>query len=47
MAGSPNEVFAIDDWWKSDRGILAFFSETIKMPVYLLWDHEPRIVRND
>ncbi len=47
VAGSPNEVFAIDDWWKSDRGILAFFGETIKLPVYLLWDREPRIVRND
>jgi uncharacterized SAM-binding protein YcdF (DUF218 family) len=46
-AGAVNEVFAIDDWWKSDRGILAYFGETIKYPVYLLWSHEPRIVSND
>ena len=47
VAGAPNELFAIDDWWKSDRGILAYLCETIKYPLYLLWDHEPRIVRND
>lgn len=46
-AGAPNEVFAVDDWWKSDRGILAYFGETIKYPIYLLWDHEPRLVSND
>ena len=47
VAGAPNEVFSVDDWWKSDRGILAYFSETIKFPVYLLWDHEPKLVSND
>lgn len=47
VAGAPNEVFAIDDWWESDRGILAYLGETIKFPVYWLWNHEPRIVRND
>ena len=47
VAGAPNEVFAVDDWWKSDRGILAYLGETIKYPVYWLWDHEPRIVKND
>lgn len=46
-AGAVNEVFATDNWWKSDRGILAYFGETIKYPVYLLWSHEPRIVSND
>ena len=47
VAGAPNEVFSVDDWWKSDRGILAYISETIKHPIYLLWDHEPRLVSND
>jgi hypothetical protein len=47
VAGAPNEVFAIDDWWKSDRGILAFLGETIKFPIYWLWDHEPKLVKND
>lgn len=46
-AGAPNEVFAVDDWWKSDRGILAYLGETVKYPVYLLWDHEPKFVSND
>lgn len=46
-AGAPNEVFSVDDWWKSDRGILAYFGETIKFPIYWLWDHEPNIVKND
>ena len=47
VAGAPNEVFGVDDWWKSDRGILAYFGETIKCPIYLLWDHEPKLVSND
>ena len=47
VAGAPNEVFGMDDWWKSDRGILAYFGETIKYPIYLLWDHEPKLVSND
>ena len=45
-AGAANDVFAIDDWWKSDLGIHAYFGETIKFPIYLLWDHEPKIVSN-
>ena len=47
VAGAPNEVFSVDDWWKSDRGILAYFGETIKYPIYVLWDHEPNLVSND
>ena len=47
VAGAPNELFAIDDWWQSDRGILAYLGETLKYPIYWLWDHEPRLVRND
>ena len=47
VAGAPNEVFAIDDWWQSDRGILAYMGETIKFPIYWLWDHEPKLVKND
>jgi hypothetical protein len=39
--------FSVDDWWQSDRGILAYFGETIKYPIYLLWDHEPKLVSND
>jgi uncharacterized SAM-binding protein YcdF (DUF218 family) len=46
VAGAPNEVFAVDDWWKSDRGILAYLGETIKYPIYWFWDHEPKIVQN-
>ena len=47
VAGAPNEVFSVDNWWKSDRGILAYLGETIKYPIYLLWDHEPTLVTND
>ena len=47
VAGAPNELFSADNWWKSDRGIVAYFGETIKYPVYLLWDHEPKFVSND
>ena len=47
VAGAPNEVFGVDNWWQSDRGILAYFGETIKYPIYLLWDHEPTLVTND
>jgi len=47
VAGAPNEVFAVDDWWQSDRGILAYLGETIKFPIYWLWDHEPKFVKND
>ena len=47
VAGAHNEVFGVDDWWRSDRGILAYFGETIKYPIYLLWDHEPKLVSND
>ena len=47
VEGAPNEVFGVDDWWKSDRGIVAYFGETIKYPIYLLWDHEPKLVSND
>ena len=46
VAGAPNEVFAIDDWWTSDLGIQAYFGETIKFPIYFLWAHEPKIVSN-
>ena len=47
VAGAPNELFAVDDWWLSERGILAYFGETVKYPVYWLWDHEPKFVRNE
>lgn len=47
VAGAVNEVFDSSNWWKSDYGILCFLGETVKYPVYLLWDQEPKIVRND
>lgn len=47
VAGTSNEVFSIDNWWTSDRGIMAYFGETIKFPVYLLWDSEPKVVQNN
>ena len=39
VAGAPNEVFGMDDWWKSDRGIVAYYGETIKYPIYLSLIH--------
>ena len=47
VAGAPNEVFSDDDWWQSDSGISCYFLETIKFPVYLFWDKEPTVVRNN
>jgi uncharacterized SAM-binding protein YcdF (DUF218 family) len=47
VAGAPNEVFSIENWWRSDRGIMAYLGETIKFPVYLLWDSEPKLVKNN
>ncbi len=47
VAGASNEVFSIDDWWKSDRGIMAYFGESIKFPVYFFSQSEPKVVRND
>ena len=47
VAGAPNELFSIEDWWKSDRGIMAYFGETIKFPVYFFSSYEPKLVRND
>ena len=47
VAGASNEIFSIEDWWKSDRGIMAYFGETVKFPVYFFAGREPRIVRND
>ncbi len=47
VAGAPNEVFSDDDWWQSDGGISCYFLETIKFPVYLFWDKEPTVVRNN
>ena len=29
-SGAENDVFSSENWWKSDRGILSYFSETIK-----------------
>jgi len=47
VAGAPNELFSIEDWWKSDLGIMAYFGETIKFPVYFFSSSEPKLVRND
>ena len=47
VAGAMNDVFSDDDWWQSDSGISCYVLETIKFPVYLFWDHEPTVVRND
>jgi uncharacterized SAM-binding protein YcdF (DUF218 family) len=47
VAGAANEVFSTENWWKSDRGIMAYLGESIKFPVYLLWNSEPRIVKNN
>ena len=46
VAGVGNDIFKAENWWKSDRGILTYLSETIKYPIYLLWDTEPEIVSN-
>ncbi len=47
IAGAPNETFDAMNWWKSDTGILAYFSESIKYPVYWFWDAEPKFVENN
>ena len=47
IAGAPNEIFDAMNWWKSDSGILAYFSESIKYPIYWLWDGEPKVVENN
>ena len=46
VAGAPNEIFNEYNWWKTDQGILCYFSELIKLPFYWLWDHEPKWVEN-
>ena len=46
VAGASNEVFSISNWWKSDVGILSYLGESIKFPIYLLWNSEPKIVEN-
>ncbi len=46
VAGVGNDIFNSQDWWKSDRGIMTYFSETIKFPIYLFWDAEPNLVSN-
>lgn len=45
-SGAANDIFSSENWWKSDRGILAYFSETIKFPIYLFWSAEPDLVDN-
>ena len=47
IAGAPNEIFDAMNWWKSDSGILAYFAESIKYPIYWLWDSEPKVVENN
>jgi len=47
VAGAVNEVFSINNWWKSDIGIIAYLGETIKFPIYMLWDSEPEMVKNN
>ena len=36
VSGAENEIFSSENWWKSDRGILSYFSETIKFQNYFL-----------
>ena len=47
IAGAPNEIFDAMNWWKSDSGILAYIAESIKYPIYWLWDGEPKVVENN
>ena len=46
VAGASNEVFSTSNWWKSDVGILSYLGESIKFPIYLLWNSELKIVEN-
>ncbi len=46
VAGARNEVFNAKNWWKTDSGILAYLSESIKLPIYFLWSSEPEWVEN-
>ena len=45
-SGAANDIFSSENWWKSDRGILSYFSETIKFPIYFFWSTEPDLVAN-
>ena len=45
-SGAANDIFSSENWWRSDRGILAYFSETIKFPIYFFWSAEPDLVEN-
>ncbi len=46
-AAALNEVYSVEDWWRSDRGIAAYLLEPIKFAVYLLSDQNVSFVKND
>ena len=46
VSGAENDIFSSENWWRSDRGILSYFSETIKFPIYFFWGAEPVVVEN-
>ena len=45
-SGAANDIFSSENWWRSDSSILAYFSETIKFPIYFFWSAEPDLVEN-
>ena len=46
-AAALNEVYSVEDWWRSDLGISAYLLEPIKFAVYLLSDQNISFVKND
>lgn len=46
-AAALNEVYSVEEWWRSDLGISAYLLEPIKFAVYLLSDQNVSFVKND
>ena len=46
MAAAPNEYFDETNWWKSEIGIVSYFWEGIKFPLYLFTHKNASIVKN-
>ena len=47
MSAASNEIFNVNNWWTSDKGISAYVLESIKYPVYLLSSRNVTFIRND
>lgn len=47
VAAAPNNIFHEGNWWRSDLGIQAYFTEGLKYPIYLFSRRNSSWVRND